>query len=132
MRAMHSLENQTDEMIAAFMGTSRNTNACESFFGSIKYYEQMFHCGVANANGVVAAQVDELFDVIAPKFQPKGKQRVADERASKSTMRKRRKLSQRSGRLAKLDSKTEEAIMEVSRTTGVAEVHAQRALSCGV
>jgi hypothetical protein len=53
-----SLSNQTEDMMAAFSGTSRNTNGCESYFGSIKYYENLFHCSVANANGVVALRHD--------------------------------------------------------------------------
>ena len=32
-------------MIKAFTGTMRNTNAVESYFGSMKYYEDKFHYG---------------------------------------------------------------------------------------
>ena len=48
-------------------------------FGSIAtdYNEDRFHCGVAAAHGVVAAQVDELFDVVAPKFIARGTPRVS-------------------------------------------------------
>ena len=116
-------------MIAAFTGTSRNTNACESYFGSMKYYEDMFHCGIAGANAVVAAKNDELFDVLAPKFQFNGKRRVDDDHASRSTQRKRRRQSARSGRLEELGAQTEGAMMEVARTTGAAQVCSMRAAS---
>ena len=112
-----SIENQTDDMIKAFTGTARNTNAVESYFGSIKYYEDMFHCGVDSANGLIAAKVDELFDVLAPNYIARGKQRVDDKRASASTRKKRRRLSARKGRFsaAALGAEREDAIMEVSR-----------------
>jgi len=118
-----SLSNQTEDMMAAFSGTSRNTNGCESYFGSIKYYENLFHCSVANANGVVAAQVDQLFDVISPKYIGRTGRRVDDARASKSTRRKRRRQTARAGRCsaAALGADMESAVWEVARTTGGAE-----------
>ena len=71
----------------------------------------------ASANGVIAAKVDELFDVLAPNYIARGKQRVDDKRASASTRKKRRRLSARKGRFsaAALGAEREHAIMEVSR-----------------
>ena len=43
------------------MHSRRNTNVCEGFFGSIKYYEDRFHCSLAGANGVTSSKADEIF-----------------------------------------------------------------------
>ena len=69
----------------------------------------------------MASQVDEIFGVVAPKFIGRAKRTVDDERASKQSTGKKRRKSERGGRLSAAD---EEAILEVSRTTGKAAVKA--------
>ena len=64
----YATEQQLVDMLEAFEGTDRNPNPCDSYFGSLKYYDQLFHCGVHNANAVVAA-----------RRNGKGAQRVRDE-----------------------------------------------------
>ena len=81
------------------MHSRRNTNVCEGFFGSIKYYEDRFHCSLAGANGVTSSKVDEIFDVLAPNFIARGTQKVDDAHASKSTRKKRHRQAARNGRL---------------------------------
>ena len=85
----YSKEKQFVEMLEAFEGTDRNTNACESYFGSLKYYDQLYHAGVHNANAVVAAQRNHVYGSRARKYMVNGTQRKVTPGASMQKKRKR-------------------------------------------
>ena len=74
----YSTEKQTQEMIAAFGGTDRNTNACESYFGALKYYEQLYHCDLHNANAVVACRRDHVYGSVSKKYIKRQRRRKTD------------------------------------------------------
>jgi hypothetical protein len=63
------VENQTEEMKAAYTYTVRNSNGIKSYFGTYKCVGSVFE-GVSsyNANAIAGAISDKIFSVIAPLF----------------------------------------------------------------
>lgn len=113
----YSTEKQTQEMIAAFGGTDRNTNACESYFGALKYYEQLYHCDLHNANAVVACRRDHVYGSVSKKYIKRQRRRKTDVSSSMEKKRKRDAVDSES-RLAALGPELVDSIMRVSRSSG--------------
>ena len=113
----YSTEKQTEEMIAAFDGTDRNTNACESYFGALKYYEQLYHCDLHNANAVVACRRDHVYGSVSKKYIKRQRRRKTDVSSSMEQKRKRDAVDSES-RLAALGPELVDAIMRVARSSG--------------
>ena len=103
-------------MLAAFENTDRNTNAVEGYFGHIKFYDALFHCGSHNSNAVVAATRDELFDHISSQYIAKSG-RARDD-VGPSMLKKRRAQADHEGRIDELDVAVMDAVMELARSGG--------------
>ena len=117
----YSKEKQFVEMPEAFEGTDRNTSACESYFGSLKYYDQLYHAGVHNANAVVAAQRNHVYGSRARKYMVKGTRRKVTPGASMQKKRKREEEAEE-GRLQELGFEMESVIMDLARGDGAAGI----------
>ena len=116
---VYSEANQTPEMKRALAGTKRNTNNAESYFGSLKYYISQFGAiSTYLADACVAADRDDLFSTLAPQYEPHQKQRVADEDASRSTIRRRAKYRGHDGRLNHLAPELRLATVEFAQREG--------------
>ena len=109
-------------MLEAFEGTDRNTNPCESYFGSLKYYDQLFHCGVHNTNAVIATHRNGIFGSNARKYMIKGTQRKEHASSSMEKKRKRDAADESVGELDLLGVDLSMVVMDLSRRKGAQRV----------
>lgn len=118
---------QTEEMIAAFEGTRRNTNACESYFGALKYYGDMFSCASYNANAVTAARRDRIYGTSARKYRDSNcsKRRKLDVSSAMERKRARDEAADEESRLAELQPDLVDVIMRRARGVGKREFRAK-------
>jgi hypothetical protein len=101
---IYGVDKQTPEMRKAFKNTLRNTNNVESYFGDLKYYDKLCtNIASENANGVVAAKRDGLFDNVGGQFVVRRKARLLEGCMPKRTIkRKRLRDAPRVGRIVEL------------------------------
>ena len=113
----YSKENQTEEMLAAFIDTDRTTNACESYFGALKWYDDIYHCESYNSNAVIACKKDHIFSDNAHKYINHSTRRK--EEASSSTAKRRRRIqTTETARIDECGAEGVSVIMHLSRTSG--------------
>lgn len=115
----YSTEMQTEEMLGAFEGTNRTTNPCESYFGTLKYYGDLFNCAAYNANACVAAKRDHIFGTSAKKHKKNNRSRARKVTVCSAMQRKRaRDAADEESRLAELKPELIEVIMHDARGPG--------------
>ena len=113
----YSVEQQMEEMLEAFANTDRNTNPCESYFGALKFYDDLFHCESYNTNAVVASKRDRIYGGDnSHKYVCRSSRRGGHR---SSTEKKRRRAEEQSdARLDAFGDEISSAIMCYGRTEG--------------